>query len=210
MAGSWQIRRSHGMLGGVLLILLGAWGGIIPFVGPYFNYAFTPDKAWTWNTDRLYLEVLPGALAVMAGLLLVMVAARHTALFGALLGVIAGAWFALGQTLSPLWSTGHVQLGGSPASTTYTMRMLEQIGFFTGLGVAIVLVAAATAGRLTAVPSAPVQSAPPPMAEPVTMPDATVPAAMASLDADSGLSTATMRTVPPRSPASAEDPHTVN
>jgi hypothetical protein len=33
------------------------------------------------------------------------------------------------------------------------MRILEQIGFFGGLGVVIVLLAAVVAGRVTAVPS---------------------------------------------------------
>jgi hypothetical protein len=32
------------------------------------------------------------------------------------------------------------------------MRALEQVGFFTGLGIVIVLIAAAVAGRITAVP----------------------------------------------------------
>ena len=32
------------------------------------------------------------------------------------------------------------------------MRALEQVGFFTGLGVVIVMIAAAVAGRITAVP----------------------------------------------------------
>ena len=32
------------------------------------------------------------------------------------------------------------------------MRVLEQVGFFTGLGLVIVLLAAAVAGRVTAVP----------------------------------------------------------
>jgi hypothetical protein len=32
------------------------------------------------------------------------------------------------------------------------MRVLEQVGFFTGLGIVIVLLAAVVAGRVTAVP----------------------------------------------------------
>jgi hypothetical protein len=35
------------------------------------------------------------------------------------------------------------------------MRALEQVGFFTGLGIVIVLVAAAVAGRISAVPGIP-------------------------------------------------------
>jgi hypothetical protein len=56
-----QMRRSRGAFSGFLLMLLGLWGALIPFVGPYFHYAYTPDKAWTYNTGRLWLELLPGA-----------------------------------------------------------------------------------------------------------------------------------------------------
>jgi hypothetical protein len=35
------------------------------------------------------------------------------------------------------------------------MRILEQIGFFSGLGIVIVLIAATVAGRITAVPGVP-------------------------------------------------------
>jgi len=60
-----RIRRTHGIFGGLLVALLGIWGGIIPFVGPYFNYAYTPDKAWTYTSGRLWLEILPGAGALL-------------------------------------------------------------------------------------------------------------------------------------------------
>ena len=42
MAGMLQMRRSRGAASGILLVLLGAWGAIIPFIGPYFHYAYTP------------------------------------------------------------------------------------------------------------------------------------------------------------------------
>jgi hypothetical protein len=151
MFGTLRIRRTHGMSGGVLLALLGIWGALIPFVGPYFHYAYTPDKAWTYNTGRLYLEILPGAAALLGGIMLAAARGRHTAMFGAFLGAISGAWFTLGNVVAPLWTTANP--AGVPASTTTLMRAMEQIGFFTGLGVVMVLIAAAAAGRLTAVPS---------------------------------------------------------
>src|SRR4029450_3073359 len=58
MAGMLQMRRSRGAFSGFLLMLLGLWGALIPFVGPYFDYAYTPDKAWTYNTGRLRLGLL--------------------------------------------------------------------------------------------------------------------------------------------------------
>ena len=75
---------------------------------------------------------------------------RHVALFGSLLAVASGAWFALGNVFAPLWTVAGP--AGGPASSGTAMRALEQVGFFTGLGLVIVLIAAAVAGRITAVP----------------------------------------------------------
>ena len=147
-----QMRRSRGAFSGFLLMLLGLWGALIPFVGPYFHYAYTPDKAWTYNTGRLWLELLPGAAVFLGGFLLTVAKGRHTALFGALLAAVAGAWFTLGTVLSPLWNH-HVPMGGSPASNTVYMRIMEQLGFFTALGVVIVFVAAVALGRIASVAS---------------------------------------------------------
>jgi hypothetical protein len=147
-----QMRRSRGALSGVLLMLLGLWGALIPFVGPYFRYAYTPDTAWTYNTGRLWLEVLPGAAVFLGGFLLLIAKSRHVALFGALLAAAAGAWFTLGPVLSPLWNN-HVPMGGSPAAGTLHMRIMEQLGFFTALGVVIVFVAAVALGRIASVAS---------------------------------------------------------
>ena len=152
MAGMLQMRRSRGAFSGFLLILLGLWGALIPFVGPYFHFAYTPDKAWTYNTARLWLEILPGAAVFLGGFLLMIATGRHIALFGALLAAAAGAWFALGPVLSPLWNN-HVTMGGSPASSTQYMRIMEQLGFFTALGVVIVFIAAAALGRIASVTS---------------------------------------------------------
>jgi hypothetical protein len=145
-----RIRRTHGIFGGLLVALLGIWGGIIPFVGPYFHYAFTPDKAWTYTTGRLDLEILPGAGALLGGLIMMGARSRHAALFGSLLAIASGAWFALGNVFAPLWTVANP--AGGPASSGTLMRVVEQVGFFTGLGVVIVLLAAAVAGRVTAVP----------------------------------------------------------
>jgi len=151
MAGMLQIRRSRGAASGFLLVLLGIWGAIIPFVGPYFHYAYSPDTSWTYTTARLWLEILPGAAVFLGGVLLMIATGRHIALFGATLAAAAGAWFALGTVLSPLWSTGAVTLGGTPVASTTLMRLMEQVGFFTGLGAVVIFFAAAAIGRISAV-----------------------------------------------------------
>ena len=145
-----QMRRSRGAFSGFLLVLLGLWGALIPFVGPYFHFAYTPDTAWIYNSPRLWLEILPGAAVFLGGFFLLVATGRHVALFGAMLAAAAGAWFVLGTVLSPLWSTGSMS-PGTPVGSTVLIRVMEQIGFFSGLGVAVVLVAAAAAGRIASV-----------------------------------------------------------
>jgi hypothetical protein len=148
-----RIRRTHGFFGGLLVALLGIWGGLIPFIGPYFHYAFTPDKAWTYTTGRLDLEILPAAGALLGGLIMMSARGRHSVLFGSLLAIASGAWFALGNIFAPLWTVANP--AGGPASTGTVMRIAEQIGFFSGLGIVIVMIAAMVAGRITAVRSVP-------------------------------------------------------
>jgi hypothetical protein len=145
-----RVPRSRGALTGVLLVLLGAWGGLIPFVGPSFGYAYTPDAAWTYTAGRLWLEILPGAAATLGGIILLATSVRPVALAGAALSALAGAWFAVGTVLSPLWATAGTGTAGVPVGGTFA-RAMEQAGFFTGLGVVIVFVAALAAGRLSAV-----------------------------------------------------------
>jgi hypothetical protein len=175
MAGMLQMRRSRGLASGFLLALLGLWGALIPFVGPYFHFAYTPDTGWTYTTARLWLEILPGAAVLLGGVLLIIATSRHVALFGGMLAAAAGAWFVLGTTLSPLWNN-HVPLGGSPASATVYLRIMEQLGFFSALGVVIVFIAAMAIGRIASVPSGirAVEPVREPVSEPVSEP--TVPA----------------------------------
>jgi hypothetical protein len=143
-----RVPRSRGALNGALLVLLGVWGGLIAFVGPYFHYAYTPDKAWTYTTGRLWLEILPAAGAVIGGLIVGGSASRPVAIFGSWLAALSGAWFALGGLLSTLWTIGGN--AGHPVGDN-VHRVTEQIGFFTGLGVVIVFLAAVALGRFTVI-----------------------------------------------------------
>jgi len=145
-----RIPRTRGAFSGVLLVLLGAWGGLIAFIGPYFHYAYTPDKAWVYTTGRLWLEILPGAATVLGGLLVLGSARRHTAMFGAFLAALGGAWFVVGNLVSTLWNSGTPQ-AGVPAGTGLTRLAAENLGFFTGLGVLIVFFAALALGRFAVV-----------------------------------------------------------
>jgi hypothetical protein len=150
MAGMLRVPRSRGAFSGLLLVLLGAWGALIPFIGPYFHYAYTPDHAWIYNTDRLWLEVLPGAAVLLGGLITLVASTRPTAVFGSWLAALGGAWYVVGRPLSTLWTTGHVVAAGSPVGGA-VHQTAEEIGFFTGLGVVILFFAAMALGRFTVI-----------------------------------------------------------
>jgi hypothetical protein len=148
MNGLLRVPRSRGAFSGLLLLLLGAWGALIPFLGPYFHYAYTPDRAWVYTSGRLWMEILPGAAAALGGLILLVSAVRPMALMGAGLAAAGGAWFAVGTALSPLWAHASMFSVGSPIGGT-VRQVAEHIGFFTGLGVVIVFLGAAAMGRLS-------------------------------------------------------------
>ncbi len=148
MAGTLRVRRSRGALSGSLLALLGIWGALIPFVGPYFNYAYTPDRAWTATSGRMWLEVLPGVVTLAAGLVVLLSRFRPAAVLASWLAALAGAWFAVGRLVAARWAglpAAGVPVGG-PARSAF-----EQLGFFTGLGLVIVFLAALALGRFTIV-----------------------------------------------------------
>jgi hypothetical protein len=145
--GVMYVARSRGMLSGLLLVLLGLWGALIPFVGPYFSYAYTPDRAWAWTAGRLWLEILPGAAAIVGGLMLMGTAHRAIGVFAGWLASAAGAWFVVGPILSRLWN-GPEGSTGTPIGGT-SRQVFEQIGFFSGLGVVILFLAAQALGRFT-------------------------------------------------------------
>ncbi len=143
-----RVARSRGALSGILLILFGAWAALIPFIGPYFNFAFLPhpNDAWHWTTGRAVFEVLPGAAAALGGLLLLVSANRLVASFGGWLAAAGGAWLIVGPTLAdPM----NIDLGGPDLASSTSVRTLETLLFFYAIGAAILLFAALALGRLS-------------------------------------------------------------
>jgi hypothetical protein len=145
-----RIARSTGAISGMVIIVLGAWGAISPFIGPYFGYAFGRDETWHYTTDRLWLSILPGALAVIAGLLLLIAARRATGALGGWLGTLAGGWFAIGPAVSLTWENGPGPIGQPLYGTT--RQMIELVGSFYGVGALIVAFAAFAIGRFASRP----------------------------------------------------------
>ncbi|WP_064442757.1 hypothetical protein [Rhodococcus sp. YH3-3] len=144
--GRMWVPRSRGAVSGILLIALGLWGALIPFVGPYFSFSFVPDQAWTWTPGRGWLEVLPGVVTVIGGILLLFSANRAVAGLGAWLAVAGGAWFIVGPTLAPVLHLGEA---GTPSAIEPAMRAVQQLAFFEGLGAVILFLGSAAIGRLS-------------------------------------------------------------
>ncbi len=142
------LSRSRGAASGVLLVLLGAWGALAPFIGPTFTFAFTPDKAWHWTAARGWYEVAPGAAVFVGGLLLLIARSRGITVLGAWFAILGGAWFIAGPAIS-----GEVTLGslGQPIGSSSGQRIAEILTFFYGLGAIIVYLAASAFGRLSVV-----------------------------------------------------------
>jgi hypothetical protein len=148
MARMSAILRNRGAVTGVLLILLGVWGGLVPFVGPYFHYAYTPDVAWHITLARLWLEILPAAAAVASGGLVLASTGRLLAGGGAILAALAGGWFVAGTAVNAIWA--HLGTPGVPAGTSAARAALEELGLFTGLGAVVIFCAALMLGRASA------------------------------------------------------------
>jgi hypothetical protein len=116
---------------GLLLILLGAWGGIVAFAGPAIGFRMGNGPAWTWTTANWELHAAPGAAVVAAP--------RMIARFGAFLAVLGGMWLVVGPLFASIWL-------GSSAETKLASSTLAQaarpLGYHYGTGLLIVAFAA--------------------------------------------------------------------
>ncbi len=145
-----RLPRTTGAAGGLLIVLLGIWGGVIPFVGPYFNYAFGTDQTWHYTMNRLWLDILPGAAAVLGGLGLLVSARRASGVLFAWIALVAGAWFAIGPHVSIIWEHGAGGIGAPLGGSI--RRAIELLGYFSGVGVLIVGLAGIAMGRFLSRP----------------------------------------------------------
>jgi hypothetical protein len=148
------IPRSRGAFSGLLLTLFALWGGLAPFVAPYLHFGFTPDKAWAYNTGRLYYSVIPGAAALLGGLAVLITRNRGVGVVGGLLAALGGAWFILGQQFVPAVLKKTIGVGKPIAPTGVSGPAslhvyLDSLALFTGVGVVILFLGALAIGRFS-------------------------------------------------------------
>lgn len=167
-SGGLRMPRSRGAVSGLILVILGAWGALIPFIGPHFDFAYTPDQVWAWTSARGWLEVLPGATTVVGGLLVAFSGNRLSAMLGGWLAVLAGAWFIVGGEVAPILRIGSA---GDPVAATDRKRAALEMSYFSGLGALIVFLGAVVLALTTVRLARDV----PPAAAPAPQPEPAVP-----------------------------------
>jgi hypothetical protein len=155
MARTAQIPRGRGGISGLMLVLLGAWGGLIPLVGPYFHYGFTPDRTWDLTQGRLDLSVIPGAVAVLAGLLIMLTRSRGIGSFWSIIAALAGFWFIAGAAIIDFFpaSVSNSVVVGTPLATSPHRAILTSLGLYAGVGSLILFFAAIALGRFSISPA---------------------------------------------------------
>src|SRR5271166_749960 len=157
MNAQGRIPRTRGAVCGVLLILLGLWGGLAPFVGPYFHFGFTPDTTWPYDSGRLYYSIIPGAAALIGGILVTITRNRAVGVAGGVLAVLGGAWFVAGFGFVTYVLKKSIAAGGPILTATSGTQpiglrpYLESISLFSGLGILILVLGAIAMGRFSMV-----------------------------------------------------------
>jgi hypothetical protein len=134
---------------GVVAIVTSAWGGIVPYVGPIFGFSADGSGSWYWNAAHAVLALIPGALGVFLGFV-VMEEARGAAvgrrrmtltIAGTLLA-LCGAWFAIGPFAWPALSSAVSYFGAG----SHLRALAYIIGYGVGPGVVLVGCGAFVAG----------------------------------------------------------------
>lgn len=143
-----RVPWTRGALSGALLVIAGAWAAIVPFIGPYLDFAYTPatGTAWHWTTARGWFEVAPGAAAFAGGLILIAGTHRAVTLAGSWLAAAAGAWLIIGP---PLTGVLNQSIGTPDPTLSTTVQALAQLFFFAAVGALILALAAIALGRLS-------------------------------------------------------------
>jgi hypothetical protein len=130
----------------LLIVILGAWAALVPFIGPYFDLSVGSDDTWTWSGDRFLFSVLPGIVAVIGGLILIGATTRVRGGLGAWLALAAGAWLVVGQSTSLIWqeTAGY----GAPFGSD-TTQAVALLAYFYAVGTAIAALASFAMGRFS-------------------------------------------------------------
>jgi hypothetical protein len=129
-------------IAGLVAILVSAWGGIVPYVGPLFGYSGDGAGAWRWSLAHGVLALVPGVAGVLLGLFVLAESRGVTvgrgrlslATAGTLL-MLCGAWFAIGPLAWPVISNGSAYF----VSGSHLRILADVVGYSIGTGIVLVV-----------------------------------------------------------------------
>ena len=133
---------------GFMTFLLGAWGGIVPFVAPLFGFSADGTGSWTWSLSHALLFLIPGAAGCLAGLVIMIEgltggpARRMMLAFGGLLAAVCGAWLIVGPLTWPVLEGRAFYVGAAPLR-----ELAYWIGYSLGPGALLLAFGAFILGR---------------------------------------------------------------
>jgi hypothetical protein len=129
-------------MGAFVALLLSAWAGIIPFIGPTFGFSADGSSSWTWNEVHAYGALLPGAVGVLACLLIFAAIRRPiaTGTWGLVL-FLCGAWLTVVPVVWPV-IVGPYFHAASPS-----MTLAHWLAYSSGPGVLLAAFGAYVIGR---------------------------------------------------------------
>lgn len=133
---------------GLLTMVISAWAGIVPYVGPLFGYRADGTGAWVWNLAHALLALVPGAIGVLAGASMLSAAGRVRYGLGrlsmttaGLLAAACGAWFVIGPTAWRVLESANYFAPARPSAL-----LANQVGYSFGPGVLLALFGGAAIG----------------------------------------------------------------
>ena len=123
----------------LMAVLVSAWGGIAPYVGPAFGWDAASTSSWHWNLAHSLLALVPGAVGVAIGLIVLAETrgvtvgrGRLSLAMAGLVLVLCGAWFVVGPFTWPVLLSGAYFTIASPLH-----ELANTLGLSLGTGVLV-------------------------------------------------------------------------
>jgi hypothetical protein len=136
------------MFASFLALVLSAWAGIVPYIGPTFGFSADGTSSWTWNSAHTYGALVPGAVGVIFSMLVLASARRPvgTQSAGTLASAgfvvfLCGAWLAVFPVVWPVIMAPYFH-AASPS-----MTLANWLGYASGPGILLAAFGAYAMGR---------------------------------------------------------------
>jgi hypothetical protein len=136
------------ILGGFLALLISAWAGIVPFLGPTFGFSADGASSWTWNEVHALGAVVPGAAGIVMCMIVLACARRPMGMASSgTLGMsgfvlfLCGAWLAVVPLVWPVLVGSYFHAASPSLTFEYWM------GYASGPGLLLAGFGALVMGR---------------------------------------------------------------